>query len=439
MTFSLNLSGWIAWKSSEWGSTRLPAPASPWSIGSRRGKLTSMLVVVISSVAGFPWLVAFGGSTPTVGPRSCGVLSSALLARLQTAEMHWLRKIVQVPKRSNEGFVAYQQRSARACRQALVRYRIRGLSEMLLHSYHGWAGHLARQSPSSNMGRAVRYKSLSWWRLNQALLTRLDPRNTSGWRHRRPGRWTRWESPVHDFSLNWMTLALDREAWSRTRGAFTEKLFYSLDCKTGSLPSADLTEPGIRVNAPAHGIWPQCATRGMNLPLTLSVLGPPGLAVSSFKGLEGTSDPSRQQVSLNLKLQRGLVNLARKVSCPVDSLFLEAPLSVVEPARLLAEKALLSKESSRSWNCPPDLLKDLEGLVRIQVLFSSSCSGTGEAGAGVCVSFQHASVSSVCFSGFLFLGRGYSALYANSEAAFLATQVACTFLDWAITKLPIAT
>ena len=113
----------------------------------------------------------------------------------------------------------------------------------------------------------------------------------------------------------------------------------------------------------------------MNLHLTLSVLGPPGLAVSSFKGHEGASDPSRQQVNLHLKLQRCLVKLARKDSCPVDSLFLEAPLSVVEPARLLAERALTSKDSSRSWNCPPDL-KDLGGLVRIKVLYTNTYAYT---------------------------------------------------------------
>ena len=175
----------------------------------------------------------------------------------------------------------------------------------------------------------------------------------------------------------------------------------------------------------------------MNLPLTLTVIGSPDLAVSNFKG-GGATSPCRQLASLHLKLQRKFVYLARRAVCPVDSLFLEAPLSVVEPAKTLAERALLDKASFRAWSCPADSLTNLEGLVRTKVLFSSSCSGTGEAGVGVCVSFQHASVSSVCFSGQLYLGRGFTALTADCEAAFLATQVACTFLDWVATKLPSA-
>ena len=81
-----------------------------------------------------------------------------------------------------------------------------------------------------------------------------------------------------------MSLALDREAWTRMRVTFTEKLFYSLDCKTGCLPAADPTEPGPRVAAPAHGIWPQRPTRGVYLPLTLSVLGPLGSGSEQLQG-----------------------------------------------------------------------------------------------------------------------------------------------------------
>ena len=39
------------------------------------------------------------------------------------------------------------------------------------------------------------------------------------------------------------------------------------------------------------------------------------------------------------------------------------------------------------------------------------------------------SVSFVCFEGQLHLGKGYTALTANTEAAFLAALVACTILD----------
>ena len=45
---------------------------------------------------------------------------------------------------------------------------------------------------------------------------KVDPRNSTGWKHVRPGGYIRWDTPlVNKYGLEWEHMAQDRDAWKK--------------------------------------------------------------------------------------------------------------------------------------------------------------------------------------------------------------------------------
>ena len=80
-----------------------------------------------------------------------------------------------------------------------------------IHLY--WAGHLARLHCDSAQHRVLQFRSLTWWLRLQEIGNHWDPRNLSGWRHHRPGKFPRWESQLYRLFPNWTVQASDRSLW----------------------------------------------------------------------------------------------------------------------------------------------------------------------------------------------------------------------------------
>ena len=140
--------------------------------------------------------------------------SKCLVALLESQELLFLHRILQVLRLPGEGFVGYVKRSASVCRQVLVKYKLQGIVATALTRLHGWAGHLARLPPSSPVVRVLWFRSLAWWREQQERGNRRDSR------HHRPGRFARWEAPLELFDPECFTLAQDRSAWRLSRSCF---------------------------------------------------------------------------------------------------------------------------------------------------------------------------------------------------------------------------
>ena len=107
---------------------------------------------------------------------------------------------------------------------------------------------MARLPPISPLGRLLRFRDLSWWKQTQELLSAWDPRNTSEWRHRRPGRHTRWESLLHSHDQNWLSSASSREAWRASLPGFLSYAWQRLGARnvtrnTGKRKNLDHTDP----------------------------------------------------------------------------------------------------------------------------------------------------------------------------------------------------
>ena len=114
----------------------------------------------------------------------------------------------------------YQKRSASRARELLRTFGIEPATTRALEAIHGWGGHMARQPLTSPLGRLLRFRDLNWWKQIQELLPAWGPRNTSSWRHRRPGRHTRWETLLHNNDPNWLSDASSREAWRASLPSF---------------------------------------------------------------------------------------------------------------------------------------------------------------------------------------------------------------------------
>eukprot|EP00973_Karenia_brevis_P070157 9752370-Karenia_brevis.AAC.1 len=104
-------------------------------------------------------------------------------------------------------------------RRLLAQLGLPTLLEQVAGEIHSWAGHLARLDPAEHaVGCAVRWRSEQWWRREQAVMSVLDPRNVTGWKHHRPGTHQRWDSQLYDvYGAGWMSTALDRGRWRRLR------------------------------------------------------------------------------------------------------------------------------------------------------------------------------------------------------------------------------
>ena len=121
------------------------------------------------------------------------LLSVSCLNRLETFELSLLRRVIKVPRLVSENWVDYLKRSAYVARGLLQKWGIDCLAVRVLTRIHGWSGHLVRLPATSPQARALKFRNEEWWAHTQELGNSWDPLNRSGWRHSRPGRFSRWE------------------------------------------------------------------------------------------------------------------------------------------------------------------------------------------------------------------------------------------------------
>ena len=169
-------------------------------------------------------------------------LSQALLSRIGSFEFSLLRRVVQVPKNSGEGFASYMLRSAAIIRGWIRRSGQIYLATVIFGAVHGWAGHLARFLGENPISRVLKYRNLEWWRETQLVPGKTDHLNRLNWRHSRPGQFARWEACLEKFDRRWITLAGDRDAWHSLKLRFVSSESFRLGCKNGS---PDLANSGI--------------------------------------------------------------------------------------------------------------------------------------------------------------------------------------------------
>ena len=143
-------------------------------------------------------------------------LNGSLVARLGAFGFSILRRVVRAPRLDGEGFVGYQQRSARIIRRYFLKYDLDTVVVRALKALHSWSGHAARLSPCSPLRKVLSFRDLEFWTKIQELGVAWDPQNRAGWRHKRPGRHSRWESLLHSYTLDWLHKAKDRALWRHT-------------------------------------------------------------------------------------------------------------------------------------------------------------------------------------------------------------------------------
>ena len=90
----------------------------------------------------------------------------------------------------------------------------------VLTRIHGCSGHLVRLPATGPQARALKFRNKAWWAHTQALGNSSDPLNKSGWRHSRPGRFSRWEHQLTRVLHSWAQRALDRSSWRLTLYTF---------------------------------------------------------------------------------------------------------------------------------------------------------------------------------------------------------------------------
>ena len=166
-------------------------------------------------------------------------LSQALFARIESFELSFLRRVVQVPKNPGESFASYMLRSAAIIRGWIRRTGQTTLFAMVFGAVHGWAGHLARFPGENPISRVLKYRNLEWWRETQLVLGKTDHLNRLNWRHCRPGQLARWEACLERFDRRWITLAGDRDTWHSLKSRFVSSESVRLGCKNGSPNSAN--------------------------------------------------------------------------------------------------------------------------------------------------------------------------------------------------------
>ena len=116
----------------------------------------------------------------------------------------------------------------------------------VLTRINGWSGHLARLPATSPQARALKFRNEEWWPHTQELGNSWDPLNKSGWRHSRPGRFSRWEHQLTRVLHNWAQTALGRSTWRLTLYTFLKT---SLDL----LGTRNCTKELFRTPAEAPG------------------------------------------------------------------------------------------------------------------------------------------------------------------------------------------
>ena len=345
-------------------------------------------------------------------------LSQSLAARLESLELSFLRRVLQVP-RSSEGFVAYMKKSASVSRAALAKYRQPGLLALVLSRIYGWAGHLARLPPHSPVVRALRFRDKAWWRDQQRVLSLGDPRNRTGWRHHRPGRFPQWEDALEAFDVHWPFLAHDRDEWRSMRPRFVELELIRLGSKNswgaGACDPAPASLPLARLSP-----GPSPATSKFSS----SVLPTPwesGLNASSLSGVSATCgglcprvqslllgsarDSDAYSSELKKRIFPALLSVATSLRIsPTAVLHTTTPVELAVPSEL-AQEALEkchSREAFHGW--PTVSVPYKTKNVSLRATYAGRCAGNGSGGAGICLLLSSGSQTFEIYRSSIYLG-----------------------------------
>ena len=321
---------------------------------------------------------------------------------------------------------------------------------------------MARQPPTSPLGRLLRFRDLDWWKYCQPL-SAWDPRNTSGWRHRRPGRHTRWETLFHNHDPNWLSAASSREAWKASLSGFLSYAWKRLGARNAARnvgksknfddsdpnpcrskaqrttdadaqgsgrraqhkapeasvgPPANLSLPNLLSNgAAAASMWQ--VSRRLNPRRFLAVcVGCDPDAISQMLGTTACTD--RSVLPLRDRGARTLKQLARVLHTPWHKLFVNIPQGAILRCCELANLALEGASSRGSTNEPPYRnLRDWPCTVKAcytSVMRGDHCAG------GVTINMLHNGDESwtEVFSASLFFGKCHNGLLAEIQACSCA-------------------
>ena len=259
------------------------------------------------------------------------LLSVSCLNRIETFELSLLRRVIQVPRLVTENWVDYLKRSANVARGLLQKWGIDCLAVRVLTRIHGWSGHLVRLPATSPQARALKFRNEEWWAHTQELGNSWDPLNRSGWRHSRPGRFSRWEHQLTRVLRNWAQTALDRSSWRLTLYTFLKTslaLLGARNCANGLLrtpveaPDTTVAVPnpasfnsscsllarlgsdvslwGAALSKPCHRIHMVCL--GDNLETVNRMLGKWSCTEPSLRGVRDAAGRTLKKLSAALRV-----------------------------------------------------------------------------------------------------------------------------------------
>jgi len=170
-------------------------------------------------------LLAFMGTTAhALLYNACGWhLSEYVLHRVKTWEGHKLRKVFRLKRAPDEGRQGHMLRTGQRLSTWFQKSLTTRCHERLLLSYHSWANKLTvfrLPCGSRPLYDLLRARCLCAWNETKDGNLWLDPSNSSGWRHARPGKQSHWEhalAQVH--GENWWN-AVGDPSWASSRKDF---------------------------------------------------------------------------------------------------------------------------------------------------------------------------------------------------------------------------
>ena len=145
--------------------------------------------------------------------------------RLESWCARMVARVCRLKRYGDEDMGDYWKRLHRTGRRWL-RLCCGGANVCRRRRLHGFAGHISRAQDDSIAGRALRTRSLGWWRHFQKNNLIRHPRRFRPWR---------WESQLEDFygqttalfvdeDAGWMLLARDRAGWTAREQLFSSAL-----------------------------------------------------------------------------------------------------------------------------------------------------------------------------------------------------------------------
>ena len=136
--------------------------------------------------------------------------------RLQNADRRQVRSIWRPKKRVDESWEEWHRRSFRGAGAITLAAGASTLLERVLRAQHQWAGHLGRMGPDTWVAILSQWRDSKWWKAFQAEWQRVDPVNSTQWRHPRRGDHHRWDTAlVAQYGPEWRTKTVSREDWKR--------------------------------------------------------------------------------------------------------------------------------------------------------------------------------------------------------------------------------